>query len=1539
MTMSRSVVLSMLLAGGLALSAANPTLEAVPRTDWAKDLSASLTARAAQQQDIPLMFLGDSITMCWEYASDHQYPGGKNAWERYFKPLGAVNYGVSGDRVEHVLWRITTGRQLECRPKVIVLLIGTNNFATKTSATDLAAGIENLLAVIRAALPETKILALGILPRQGNYPIAEVNRLLAEAAPRHGADFLDVGQTLLLGRATVSRAVFRDGLHLSPAGYELFAQTLLLPVKRLMGLAPAERGRRDDIVGLVYETEEWSEPKDAWRVDQGGDNIWTLWTTEPDSWIKRSWGQTLRTPASIKADRATPEEGAPPLHTRLTDIPVGGYQIFVSGPNRNIALSLDGKNWTKHSGGEISLGFWNITDGVFEVWADDRYATPGNTGPSYYDYIRLAPAEAPEMQHVAVFTRPDGTTQISWLTTATTPSAEFRFGRQGAAMDNVVKEDEANLRNHAIILEGLTPGVTYEGKIVCQLNQQTAMASAPIVFVAGQRPQPPATTPQRIELRVHEPVKPRQAWPVTSGVPFAKGMLASADDARLVDADGQTVVSQRTVTATWPDGSVKWLTVDFLATTAADRDVVYVLETGRGLGLQILMEKPWDAVVSAPIATASQLRLVDGRVLNAATPADAYALIERGPNKLTYQASGVYAGEGEAMFGWRGEQTVYAGQHRLRRHRWYVVNTHKAEGHLLVKSLSWQPAGWTASAPSLSNGVAGSRLDLRQDWSQRAALTVDGKASNLERGDGFLRLGTARALWVRDFWQTWPKGLSASAEGTAVMILPELPEGYPGKDFETVNHLFEHFYWYRDGGYMFRRGMENMTEVWTCEAPADGRAVDADLAQWLAHPLFAAASPEYYCATGAFGAITPSRPGQFIAYEKALDQSFANLEKGRQQRQEYGWMNFGDWYGERRWNWGNNEYDMSYVCAVNFARLGRLDFLRRGEEMARHYTTTDFIAWPWDSGLRERMYEHCVGHIGGFLAKNDPRFADVNMTGFVQPLIDNSGGHSFQPGNFYYGCLLGEPRFFEVGEIACRAQARTFTRNFRITIERAPGWALTNAMNAYIFTHDPYYLNAARVYVAKIREMQNPVTGCLDLPQDQSECDCPDKRAHRGGKAFATGVMLHGLSLYHQFGDPADAEMTREVIVRCADWLLDHAWDRDNYGFRYKTGCPKYAVGRGFTLIVTEGIAYAGVISGNPRYLEFLKTYAGRPLARAVSGSGYSSGKGFSSPHRQVPHLLKLLLDQGVTDLEDLVHQAAVSKPWVFLDRSGQGVLRYEVWNPRAAEQDCTLTVTGTPGLNATPAQVSWKASAGRSQAPIINVQWTGAADAANLELTLKLKLGGYDSEAKVAALPAAPLPTIGKRLGFVGGDNHFTLAALRQAGGQPELIADINKADWSGFGCVMIGGDSLRVTTPMLTPAGAVRLRAFAEAGGKVLFWQLNDTNWLPDAFGPRLVMEEPSGTAAAILMSNHPLLAGVQSLAGAICYDTITLVEPPWQVLAEDNSKGPSVAALRLGQGEVIVFNPSVDREFHPTTSKDIGLDLETCRKIIANALQWAK
>ena len=182
------------------------------------------------------MFLGDSITQLWEFSPKHKYPGGLDTWNRIFKPMKASNYGVSGDMIQNVLWRITEGRQLAANPDVIVLLIGTNNLHQNPRNTpkEIVEGVENLLNVIRKELPATRILLLGILPRQGNYPIAEINRELMGIARKNRVSFLDVGPILLRGKTTVDKEIFRDGLHLSPAGYELFAQTILPEITRLM---------------------------------------------------------------------------------------------------------------------------------------------------------------------------------------------------------------------------------------------------------------------------------------------------------------------------------------------------------------------------------------------------------------------------------------------------------------------------------------------------------------------------------------------------------------------------------------------------------------------------------------------------------------------------------------------------------------------------------------------------------------------------------------------------------------------------------------------------------------------------------------------------------------------------------------------------------------------------------------------------------------------------------------------------------------------------------------------------------------------------------------------------------------------------------------------------------------------------------------------------------------------------------------------------------------------------------------------------------
>lgn len=87
-----------------------------------------------------LLFLGDSITDLWTYPADHRYPGGLDTWNIRFKDI-ATNYGVTGDKTQTVLWRVTEGGALNgYAPKHIVLLIGINNLLQGDNPEDTAEG-------------------------------------------------------------------------------------------------------------------------------------------------------------------------------------------------------------------------------------------------------------------------------------------------------------------------------------------------------------------------------------------------------------------------------------------------------------------------------------------------------------------------------------------------------------------------------------------------------------------------------------------------------------------------------------------------------------------------------------------------------------------------------------------------------------------------------------------------------------------------------------------------------------------------------------------------------------------------------------------------------------------------------------------------------------------------------------------------------------------------------------------------------------------------------------------------------------------------------------------------------------------------------------------------------------------------------------------------------------------------------------------------------------------------------------------------------
>jgi beta-glucosidase len=186
----------------------------------------------AKQGDVDLIFLGDSITQGW---SDN------DVWQKHYGKRKAFNIGIGGDRTQHVLWRLDHGNVDGLKPKLVVLMIGTNNSnGTDNTAEEIADGIRTIVAELREKLPETKILVLAIFPR-GAEPNpqreknAEASKLASEVADGETVYYLDIGPKFLSADGKLSKEIMPDYLHLSPQGYQIWAESIEDKVAELMG--------------------------------------------------------------------------------------------------------------------------------------------------------------------------------------------------------------------------------------------------------------------------------------------------------------------------------------------------------------------------------------------------------------------------------------------------------------------------------------------------------------------------------------------------------------------------------------------------------------------------------------------------------------------------------------------------------------------------------------------------------------------------------------------------------------------------------------------------------------------------------------------------------------------------------------------------------------------------------------------------------------------------------------------------------------------------------------------------------------------------------------------------------------------------------------------------------------------------------------------------------------------------------------------------------------------------------------------------------
>lgn len=236
-----------LLAGALlsstALSNARDAKRSAAVTPVSKQDDKNWIARhemllkIAKKGDVDVLFLGDSITERW---------ANNAAWRRSFEPLKAANFGIGDDRTEHVLWRITEGKELEgITPKVAVLLIGANNFHLQSE--EIADGIKAIVTELRKAKPQMKILLLGVFPRGPRKP-SDLNRVAPEEQPKTRAIndriaklddgksviFMDIGAKFLNKDGYLSKELMPDFLHLSAKGYDIWADAIEGKVKELL---------------------------------------------------------------------------------------------------------------------------------------------------------------------------------------------------------------------------------------------------------------------------------------------------------------------------------------------------------------------------------------------------------------------------------------------------------------------------------------------------------------------------------------------------------------------------------------------------------------------------------------------------------------------------------------------------------------------------------------------------------------------------------------------------------------------------------------------------------------------------------------------------------------------------------------------------------------------------------------------------------------------------------------------------------------------------------------------------------------------------------------------------------------------------------------------------------------------------------------------------------------------------------------------------------------------------------------------------------
>ena len=476
--------------------------------------------------------------------------------------------------------------------------------------------------------------------------------------------------------------------------------------------------------------------------------------------------------------------------------------------------------------------------------------------------------------------------------------------------------------------------------------------------------------------------------------------------------------------------------------------------------------------------------------------------------------------------------------------------------------------------------------------------------------------GTADALTValRRFWQTWPRAIRVTGDEIAVELLPTPDGAERPADAESWHRIY---FWLRDDGYLLKAGMALTSEILLACGPRD----EALLA-WFEQPPAVRPSLGWLNQCGVLGPLAAKDTGVLDDYEGALDAGYDQWMADRDIWRQYGWVNFGDWYGESAWSWGNNEYDPPFAHYSEFLRGGDPRWSILGAEAARHLTDVDTVNASTEADQVGAQYTHMPGHAGGYL----PPYFRSKMSG-----SSSVPSHTWVEGPVLHYLLTGDENLRESVDRTAGWLLGAGLKDFAGGIQhydfancRECGWHLIHLTALARMSASPRYLNAAALIVDRVLARQEPEGG-WERVLKEGHCGCEPPR-ERGEAGFMVGVLLSGLRRYHELtGD----DRVAEAILGGVRWLIRRTYDAGSGHFRYtpclhRGGGPQAV----FTRQVVEGIAYAHALNGDGELREIvergLRDLGDLPEASPDSDhSGF--GKDWASQTRYVPSLLAYL--------------------------------------------------------------------------------------------------------------------------------------------------------------------------------------------------------------------------------------------------------------------------------------------------------------------------